>query len=360
MPLNYHDYLKLDQLLSAQKPISPDVGRKAHEELLFITVHHSYELWFKQILFELDSVLALFKAPSVSEDDMGTIVHRLERIGAILKNLITQVDILETMTPLDFLEFRDLLYPASGFQSLQFRLLENKLGLPSDIRLTYNSQPYTDQLKSEQVKTATAAESEATLFSGLQAWLERTPFLESEDFPFWQKYRTAVEDSFNKDLAEIDVNSFLTSEQKDRAREQMRATLSSFSAIFDQDFFQTERNKGHWRLSFAAIRAALLIQLYRDEPLFQQAFRLLNVAKELDGQLTQWRYRHALMAQKMLGRKVGTGGSSGSQYLKATAEKHSVFSDLFQLTSFFLPRSKLPALPPKAKRSMGFNYGDTQ
>src|SRR5215510_7542034 len=97
--LHYAGYLKLAALLAAQEPESARHGRPAHDEMLFIIVHQTYELWFKQI------------------------VHGLERINEILKLLIQQLEVLETMTPLDFLDFRDFLFPASGFQSAQFRLI---------------------------------------------------------------------------------------------------------------------------------------------------------------------------------------------------------------------------------------------
>jgi len=116
--MNYQEYLKLDILLSAQQPKSEAVGRPAHDELLFISVHHTYEVWFKQVLHELDSVLQFFSQPKIAEKDMGTIVARLERINKIFKVLVSQVDVLETMTPMDFLEFRDLIYSASGFRAL--------------------------------------------------------------------------------------------------------------------------------------------------------------------------------------------------------------------------------------------------
>src|SRR5690606_31290490 len=114
---------------------SEAIGKPAHDEYLFIIVHQAYELWFKQILIELDSVIELFSQNPVSESSMGVIVSRLQRIETILKLLVQQVDVIETMTPMDFLDFREFLYPASGFQSLQFRLVEMKLGLKRDQRL---------------------------------------------------------------------------------------------------------------------------------------------------------------------------------------------------------------------------------
>src|SRR5512134_2165455 len=115
-PLYYADYLRLDKLLSAQELESARRGRPVHDEHLFIIVHQAYELWFKQILFELDAVLALFREPSIDERDMGRVEAHLRRIVSIERVLLGQIDVLETMTPLDFLDFRSLLVPASGFQ----------------------------------------------------------------------------------------------------------------------------------------------------------------------------------------------------------------------------------------------------
>ena len=104
--------------------------------MLFIVIHQAYELWFKQLHFEADSVSEIMRKPSLNDDspELQTVVHRLNRMTVILRVLIHQIDILETMTPMDFLDFRDLLRPASGFQSLQFKLLEAKLGLKFEYR----------------------------------------------------------------------------------------------------------------------------------------------------------------------------------------------------------------------------------
>ena len=119
----------MDRLLSAQELESESQGHAVHDEMLFIVVHQAYELWFKQILWELDDLLRIFGKDQVDETDMGTAHARLRRIVEIETVLIQQIDVLETMTPLDFLDFRDLLFPASGFQSVQFRMVENKLGM---------------------------------------------------------------------------------------------------------------------------------------------------------------------------------------------------------------------------------------
>jgi tryptophan 2,3-dioxygenase len=120
MSLTYSNYLKLDQILSAQQPLSDG---PEHDEMLFIIIHQVYELWFKQVLHELDYV----RQKLVNNDTPRT-QHTLRRILTILKTMVAQIDILETMTPLEFLSFRHRLESASGFQSCQFRELEFALG----------------------------------------------------------------------------------------------------------------------------------------------------------------------------------------------------------------------------------------
>lgn len=357
--MNYHDYLQIDRLLSAQAPESVKKGQPAHDEMLFIIVHQVYELWFKQILTELGSVLEIFNRDNVDEKLMGLVVSRLARVNEIMKLLIDQVAIMETMTPLDFLEFRDLLIPSSGFQSMQFRTLENRLGLKRESRLQYNQGDYDALLKPEQRPVMTEMEQQPSLFDRVEKWLERTPFLQMQGFDFWKTYKAAVEQGLKNDLEIIARNPALS--EADRQRNQMilEGSLASFRALFDEKTYGEARAKGEWRLSYKAIHAALLIQLYRDQPVLQLPFRLLTELAELDEWMTTWRQRHALMARRMLGSKVGTGGSSGYQYLKEAADKHKIFQDLFQLTTFFIPRSKLPPLPAEVERELGFSYSNS-
>ncbi len=109
-----------------------------------------------------------------------------------------------------------------------------------------------------------------------------------------------------------------------------------------------------WRLSSKALHAALFIMLYRDQPVLQQPFKILNALMDIDETMALWRYRHALMVQRMLGMKMGSGGSSGHDYLVQTAAKNRIFLDLFALSTFMIPRSTLPKLPQEVEQKMGF------
>ena len=124
----YGDYLQLAKILTAQAPESARYGKEAHDETLFIVVHQVYELWFKQILHELKAVLQVFAEPEIPDHQLTSVVHKLKRVITIQQLLNQQIGVMETMTPQDFMSFRDYLVPASGFQSVQFKMLEIGLG----------------------------------------------------------------------------------------------------------------------------------------------------------------------------------------------------------------------------------------
>jgi tryptophan 2,3-dioxygenase len=337
-PVYYADYLRLERLLSSQEPESAKIGVNAHDEMLFIIVHQAYELWFKQILHELDRVEADFGTIPVSDDAMARIVHGLDRIHEILKLLVAQLDVLETMTPFDFLDFRDLLMPASGFQSLQFRLIETRLGLPHEA-----SEPDRAMLR--------AAGARPSLFDLLNRWLARTPFLDWGGETFRDAYRAAVERHLARDADLVRRDPAIPTEKRERELESIERAIASFSAIFSG-----AEDGGGWRLSLHSVQAALFITLYRDKPAVQPAFRLLAALMDIDETMTLWRYRHALMVERMIGLKIGTGGSSGHVYLRTTAQRHRIFSDLFRLSTFLIPRSAVPELPPAIEAQMSFVY----
>lgn len=325
--VHYSDYLNLDALLASQQPESIRHGELAHDEMLFIIIHQSYELWFRQILHEITSVRQIMESPAINDNSpaLQTVVHRLSRVVTILKVLVHQVDIMETMTPMDFLDFRDMLRPASGFQSWQFKIIEAHLGLKFNQR--HGQEYYLSQLRAEQVELIRKAETDTSLFELVNSWLERMPLSDTERK--WQEYKLAY------------VNSL---------REEEKANRQYF-----EDFF-AGRAEQVMSMTPAACRAALFIMLYRGYPILQLPFQLLNNLIEIDEQLSTWRYRHMNMVHRMIGTRIGTGGSSGKDYLKAAADKHYIFSDLSRLTSFLIERSKLPALDPETERKLGFGH----
>lgn len=353
-PLYYGDYLKLDALLASQKPVSVDGGKPVHDEMLFIVTHQVYELWFKQILHELDSCLHILRGEKLEDSDISVVVSRLHRVTEIQRVLVDQINILETMSPMDFLEFRDTLAPASGFQSFQFRLLENKLGLRS--RNEYAAGGYQTRLSPAHQKVVSAAEKEPSLRDLVDRWLARTPFLRSDEFRFWDTYRAAVEKTLAHDEATVKADGELSPPERDSQLRKVAATRTNFQALFDKKRHEELVHHGDRALSLESIQASLLITLYREQPVFQLPYRLLSLLVDLDEGFTQWRYRHSLLVFRMIGTKVGTGGSSGYDYLKATAERHKIFADLANLSSFLIPRSSLPELPERFRKLLGFRY----
>jgi tryptophan 2,3-dioxygenase len=323
----YKDYLGLEKILNSQEPESFKTNQPAHDEMLFIIIHQSYELWFKQILFEVNSVIEIMNKPQVNDNsnEMQTIVHRLKRVVTILRVLVQQIDIMETMTPMDFLEFRDMLRPASGFQSFQFKILEAKLGLKFDNR--HGQHYYTSQLKEKDVQSIKDAESGKSLIELINIWLERMPFI-TEDF--WKEYQNIYINS----LAEAEKNN-----------------ADFFNNIFSKESINDERS-----FSSKASRSALFIMLYKGYPMLELPYQLLENLLEIDNQLGNWRYRHINMVQRMIGTRIGTGGSSGAGYLKAAMDKHYIFKELAQLNSFLVERKKLPKLSSDIEEKLGYHF----
>lgn len=354
--LYYGDYLRLGKILNAQELESGKTGPVAHDEMLFIIVHQAYELWFKQILWEIDGALRIMNADSVEEKALGAAVAHLERIRSIQQVLLQQIDVLETMTPLDFLDFRDALVPASGFQSVQWRLIENRLGMRPDDRHAFTKAPYTSRLKGADADAVSSSEDEPDLFTLVESWLARTPFIRFGSFDFWTAYRQAVDTMLDSDRAVIADNPVLNEAEKEQQLRHLKRTTDHFAALFDRETYEALVEKGEQRLCHDALQAALLIHLYRDEPILHLPFRLLHVLVDIDEGFTTWRYRHALMVSRMIGTKIGTGGSSGHDYLRKSAEHNRVFKDLVNLSTFFIPRSDLPKLPEEIAAELGFRW----
>lgn len=354
----YSDYLKLDEILNAQSLESEKMGKKAHDEHLFIVIHQAYELWFKQILVELDSAIELFKEPELDPRSLSLICHRMNRVIEIQKVLIDQMRIIETMTSLDFMEFRDFLTPASGFQSLQFRQLEIKLGFKEEYRMDMEKKFFNSRLKDKDKNVLRVTESQKTLLELVEAWLERMPFAETKNFSFWKSYQQVVEKMLNDDAIIIKNNSTLKDVQKEMELKNLAATRENFHGLFNEEIYNKNKTDGLHRISRKAKLAAIFIQLNRSEPILQTPFNFLMQLVDIDEHLTTWRYRHAIMAGRILGTKIGTGGSSGHEYLKKTTEHNKVFPDFFNIATYLIPKSRIPDLPSNLKDRLSFKYYD--
>jgi tryptophan 2,3-dioxygenase len=336
----YKDYLQLDKILGAQELESEKAGVEAHDEMLFIVIHQAYELWFKQVLYELDSIIALLSKPEINDNDqtLQIVVHRSRRIIEILRLLVDQINVMETMSSLDFLDFRDLLRPASGFQSIQWKELEAKLGLLYENR--HGKEYYVSQLCPMDVDHVKDVEKKTNLLDLLNVWLERMPYFEHpeawadgakakpEDHPFWAEYR----EKYTGGLLDI---------------EQSNADL------FDKTVFGKEEDVKR-RLSAKACRSALFIYLYRGFPLLHLPYELMVSLVEIDELMASWRMRHVNMVFRMIGARVGTGNSTGHGYLKGAMDKHYIFNELTQLNGLLVPRNDLPELPKELEKLLGF------
>lgn len=354
----YGEYLMLDKILNSQRMLSAQSDKPVHDEHLFIVTHQAYELWFKQIIFELDSIRNLFTMTNLEETQTLEILKRLQRVVLILKVLVDQVMILETMTPLDFMEFRGYLRPASGFQSLQFRLLENKLGVRKEHRVKYNQDYNTVFGNDENAKNLIGnSEKEPALSDLVQRWLERTPGLELDGFNFWGKYKEAVECLLKTDKADAEA------EENERIRKYKLKDVEQrqeiFESIFDPSVHEALIKRGERRFSHKALQGAIMITFYRDEPRFSQPHQILTLLMDIDSLITKWRYNHVLMVQRMIGStQLGTGGSSGYQYLRSTlSDRYKVFVDLFNLSTFLIPRSYIPPLTNDMRSKLCLIWG---
>jgi tryptophan 2,3-dioxygenase len=237
--LTYGSYLRLEQLLSAQQLESDP---PAHDELLFITIHQVYELWFQQLLHEVVAARDAMLTDEGEPDRLWWAQHLLQRVHTIERVLVQQVDVLETMTPQDFLQFRQNLAPASGFQSVQYRELE--------------------------------------FLSG------------AKDPSFVARFRG------------------LTDAERDRLRRRLDEPT-----LWDA-FVRVLARRGLPVDDDAAIGESVL-KAAHDRNQFADIWALAEALLQHDELAAAWRARHVVMVERMIGTKTGTGGSSGSGYLRS-------------------------------------------
>ena len=355
-PVYYGDYLQLSKILNAQAPESEKYGDIAHDETLFIIIHQTYELWFKQILHEIGSVQKLMGQEFIPSTDLSVINARIERVNTIQEILVNQIHIMETMTTLDFMEFRDFLVPASGFQSLQFRLIEASLGIKPEHRMEIEKQFFNSRLSAADRKTLEETEAKTSVLELLEAWLSRMPFSHFDGYDFWGEYSRAVDRMLKEDHEIISTNPALDDRVRAMELKNLELTRETFSTLLDTQKFNEWKKAGKVRLSQRAMLSAVFIYLYRDYPALQMPFRILNSLVAVDEKFTTWRYRHAIMVQRILGTKIGTGGSSGHEYLKSTTERNRAFLDFFNLATFLIPKKMMPKLPKTIVEQLDIVY----
>lgn len=257
-PLSYNKYLRVRDLIELQECLSDPAH---HDELLFITIHQAYELWFKQILHELDAAVA-----AMQQDRAPVATRALGRAAEIEKLLVAQIHVIETMTPISFLGFRDRLNPASGFQSMQFREIEFASGLKDEAILRAFRE---DEFAAARLRARYDA---PTLADAFYALLSRRGLDAPPDDPA---------------LAE------------------------------------EERRRLYGRRTRAALEVITHFETRYEE------FQLAEGLIAHDEHVSLWRFHHIKMVERMLGTKRGTGGSEGVGYLKTTLDK-KFFPELWE------------------------------
>ena len=351
---NYWDYLQLDRLLELQGGLEADDTGVSSDELHFIVVHQVYELWMKLLLRELRDARDQLGAERVDEEIVPRVVHHLDRVEEILRLMTAQWAVMETLAPQDFLAFRDKLAPASGFQSFQMRELELVLGLGTEQRLHYGGVDPIDHIRTASA-TARGGDDvrarleralrEGSLRDALHKWLHRTPIQGScpgdpADATVVDNFLTEYLEAY--EVAQRDVGARLAAAgvadpggleaRVDAARKGAREFLTAEDHDSpDQDFIRR-------------VRAGLLfIESYRELPLLAWPRLLIDKVVAVEKQMVLWRSGHARMVERTIGRRVGTGGSSGVDYLDEAARVR-VFTDLWAVRSILLSRDQLPPL----------------
>ncbi len=269
--MTYTSYLKVDELLELQTPLSDG---PEHDELLFITIHQVYELWFKQILHECEALQV-----ALENGNSHRSLALLGRIRTIMKTCVAQLDILETMTPLQFNSFRGRLSSASGFQSAQFRQLEAVLGRRDQAGA--DATPGTGMSMASHLVPGSSARAK------VEAAMNRASLYDSA-----LKYFSSRGHAIPDGVLERDVSVGYEPNEK--------------------------------------VQDALL-EAHRTDP---EANMVGEALVDLDEGLQEWRYRHVKMVERTIGAKMGSGGSSGVGYLSSTLF-HPVFADLWAIRSRF-------------------------
>lgn len=350
----YWDYLKLAELLSLQGGLENDEDQLLPDELHFILVHQVSELWFKLVLRELRMARDELENP-VPEERVPLVVHHLNRVNAILKLCVDSFEVMETLTPQDFLDFRDKLIPASGFQSFQMREVEILLGLEETTkRHTYGKADAMEHIRALAEhspagamawKRITSAREELTLRGSLHRWLYRTPIEGST--PDQEGDAQVVADFVDRYLAGLSaMHASQFERMKDLPDADPEGLAQKFAGLRKQAsaYLHAEDAPEADRQRLVRIRTAVLfLESYRHLPLLSWPRTLVDTVVELEEQLVLWRHRHARMVERTIGRRIGTGGSSGVEYLDLTTG-YRVFRELWAARTLLLPRAYLPPL----------------
>jgi tryptophan 2,3-dioxygenase len=354
-PTTYWEYMRLEELTSLQRGLAESDAELANDEVLFITIHQIDELWMKLALRELVSVRDLFAKDVVPEQSIAQGVRGLRRMSLVFENLARHFALMETMTTRDYLAFRDKLSPASGFQSAQLREIEILLGLDDADRIALGHEStYMRALQNPDGTESPASRRVAarlvdrpTLKHAISDWLYRTPISGSRPGDAGDAAAVvAFIDSYGQAQArEVErAKSFAMHDalgDKDRERLTMRFAKEVAGA---RAFLLAEDRPESERARTSRIRAALVyIESYRERPLLAWPRELIDGIVALEQAFVVFRQRHARMVERVIGRRTGTGGSAGVDYLDQTALKYRIFHEVWAVRTLLI---RADALPP--------------
>ena len=340
----YSEYLNLHELLGLQ---GEDRGVSA-DEMHFIIVHQTFELWFKQVIKELSEVRDILGQVPVPEDEIPRAVEHLGRTTEIFRLMASQWTVLETLTPQGFLAFRDGLGSASGFESFQMRQFEILLGLDNNDRIggmdpldSFRRMAERGEEQKEVLSMLEDAVSRPSLVESLMLWVERTPIMGSgfESDNDQENVQQYVEAHLKAHKTVCD----LASGSSEMMAARMKASHESAISFLKPDGTASRRRAG-----------LLFIESYRELPLLAWPRKLIDAVVELEESMVKWRHSHARMVERIMGRRIGTGGTSGVDYLDATAE-YRIFKDLWAVRTILVK----PQMRPELVNSEFYGYNSS-
>jgi tryptophan 2,3-dioxygenase len=366
-PTAYWDYIKVEELLAMQGGLEPTDANLTNDEVLFITVHQIDELWFKLVLRELVAVRNLFAKAPVPEQALASAARGIRRMSLLFQHVASHFEVMETLTTRDYLAFRDKLNPASGFQSGQLREVEVLLGLPDGDRIPLGSEhSYMNALRSHDgSKSAAYLRVEArladkpTMLEAINDWLYRTPIQGSTPDQqgdaervraFLDSYCAAQARCADEALANAKATALSSADAERLEKRYEREIASARAFLHAEDVAEEQRERT------ARVRAAIVfIESYRELPLLAWPRVIVDELVAFEQAFVIFRQRHARMVERIIGRRTGTGGSSGVDYLDQTALRYRIFREIWAVRSLLV---REPALPPLERAEVyGFASG---
>lgn len=351
---NYWDYVKVEDLLSLQTGLEADEAKLSNDEVLFITVHQVFELWFKLVLRELGALRDFFRREIVEDQEMSSAVRGIRRIVTIFGRAADHFQVVETLTTREYLGFRDKLTPASGFQSAQLRQIEILLGLEDEVRVALGpGGSYLEALRAHDgsqspalLRVLAQKADRPTLLEAVEEWLYRTPIdgVGPDDGRAAEALERFVEAYLGAQAQEVERTRALamaraaTPEELERLRARYEDEKEALRAFLNPPAAAGGTRRRRIRA------AALLILSYRELPLLAWPREVLDGLIELEQSFLIFRQRHARMVERVIGRRIGTGGSSGVDYLDRTALAYRIFADLWQVRTHQIRRAANPPL----------------